>query len=65
MCTHNICFEQNYENSFKKIIITENCHFYSREISLYIAWACFRNVLFVGVFLASKASNYSKLIYFH
>ena len=24
---------------------TENCHFYSREKSLYIAWACFRNVL--------------------
>ena len=23
----------------------ENCHFYSREKSLYIAWACFRNVL--------------------
>ena len=22
---------------------TENCHFYSREKSLYIAWACFRN----------------------
>ena len=23
---------------------TENCHFYSCEKSLYIAWACFRNV---------------------
>ena len=22
---------------------TENCHFYSRGKSLYIAWACFRN----------------------
>ena len=22
---------------------TENSHFYSREQSLYIAWACFRN----------------------
>ena len=21
---------------------TENCHFYSREKSLYVAWACFR-----------------------
>ena len=21
----------------------ENCHFYSREKSLYAAWACFRN----------------------
>ena len=23
---------------------TENCHFYSSEKSLYVAWACFRNV---------------------
>ena len=37
-CTHNICFEQKYENS-------QNCHFYSRQKSLYIAWACFRNDL--------------------
>ena len=41
-CTHNPCFEQKYENSKKKdqvkIII-----FFSREKSLYIAWACFRN----------------------
>ena len=22
----------------------ENCHFYSSEKSLYVAWACFRNV---------------------
>ena len=41
-CTHIICFEQKYENSKKKL--TENCHFYSREKSLLIAWACFRNV---------------------
>ena len=29
-----------------KIVIknsTENCHFNSREKSLYVAWACFRN----------------------
>ena len=26
-----------------KQIQLENCHFYSREKSLYIAWACFRN----------------------
>ena len=37
-CTRNICFEQKYENSQKKS--TENCHFHSREKSLYIAWAC-------------------------
>ena len=43
MCTHNLCFEQKYENS--QTVSTENCHFYSREISLYIAWACFRNDL--------------------
>ena len=29
----------------KKKKSTENCHFYSREKSLYVAWACFRNVL--------------------
>ena len=41
MCTHNICFEQKYENS--QIKSHENCHFYSPEKSLYIAWACFCN----------------------
>ena len=39
---HNLCFEQNYEDS--QNFSTENCHFYSREKSLYVAWACFRNV---------------------
>ena len=32
----------------KKIVKTnsnENCHFYGHEKSLYVAWACFRNVL--------------------
>ena len=33
MCTHNICFEQKYENSKKKS--TKNCHFYGREKSLH------------------------------
>ena len=42
MCTHNLCFEQKYEN--RQNISTENCHFYTREKSLYVAWACFRNV---------------------
>ena len=41
MCTHNLCFEQKYEKS--QNISTENCHFYSREISLYIPWECFRD----------------------
>ena len=34
-------FEQKYENSQNNL--TESCHFFSREKSLYIAWACFRN----------------------
>ena len=38
---HCICFEQKYVNS--QVISTENCHFYSSEKSLYIAWAWFRN----------------------
>ena len=48
-CTHNICFEQKYENSKKnqlKIAI-----FYSREKLLYIAWACFRNEMPVEAIL--------------
>ena len=40
-CGYNLCFEQKYENSQKNS--NENCHFYSREKSLYVAWACFRN----------------------
>ena len=42
-CTHNICFEQKYENSKNnqmKIVIFQ----YNREKSLYIAWAYFRNI---------------------
>ena len=40
-CTNNICFEQNMKIVKK---LTEKCHFYSREKSLYITWVCFRNV---------------------
>ena len=32
---------------------TENCHFYSREKSLYIAWACFRNGAVFSAFVYS------------
>ena len=41
MYTHNLCFEQKYEkyNNFS----SENYHFYSREMSQYIAWTCLRN----------------------
>ena len=42
-CTHNICFEQKYENIQNSS--TESCHFYRHEKSLYIACACFRNDL--------------------
>ena len=41
MYPQHICFKQKYVNSKKKS--TENCHFYSSEKSLCIAWACFRN----------------------
>ena len=40
-CTHNLSFDQKFENS--KINATENCHFYSSEKWMYIAWARFRN----------------------
>ena len=43
MCTHNQCFEQKYENS--QNILIENCHFYSREKSMYVTRACFLNEL--------------------
>ena len=40
MSTHNLCFEQKYENSQK--VSTENCNFYSREKLLYVACALCR-----------------------
>ena len=36
-------FWEKYENSKKNS--NENCHFYTRENSLYFAWACCRNEL--------------------
>ena len=47
MYTHNLCLEQKYENSKRNS--TENCHFYSREKSLYVAWACFRCKIYISV----------------
>ena len=44
-CTHNQCFEQKYEKHHT--FSSENYRFYSREILLYIAWACLRNDLFI------------------
>ena len=52
-CTHNLCFEQKYENTHK--ISTENCHFYSCEILQYIAWTCFRNG--TGLVLQEELEN--------
>ena len=38
-CTHNLCFEEKYKKfSDKKL------QFLKLKNSLYIAWACFRNV---------------------
>ena len=42
-CTHDLCFEQKYEKS--QTNSNEKCHFYTREKSLYVAWACFSNVI--------------------
>ena len=41
MCTHNQCFRAKKEKYYN--FLSENEHFYSREILLYIAWACLRN----------------------
>ena len=40
-CTTIYVLSKNMKIVKKKS--TENCNFYSREKSLYIAWACFRN----------------------
>ena len=40
-CTHNLYFEQKYEKYYN--FSSENYYFYTREKSLNIAWACFRN----------------------
>ena len=40
-CTYNLCFEQKKEKYH--IFSSENLCFYSREKSLNISWACFRN----------------------
>ena len=58
-CTHNICFEQKYENSKKiqlKILI-----FFIREKSLYIAWACYRNE---GSFIVLPGLEENSMSYF-
>ena len=45
-CTHNLCFEQKYENYYN--FSSENNHFNSREILQYIARTCLRNVTFAN-----------------
>ena len=42
-CIHNLCLGQNYEKS--QTISSENCRFYSREITLFIARECLRYVM--------------------
>ena len=44
MCTHNQCFRAKKEKNTYYNFSSENEHFYSREILLYIAWACLCNV---------------------
>ena len=44
MCTHNLCFEQKYENS-KKILPQIVNLITAAKKWLYLAWACFRNEL--------------------
>ena len=60
-CTHNLCFEQKYEKYYN--FSSENYHFYSREILLYIAWACLSYVdhnhqlLLQVLFILSKSTS--------
>ena len=42
MCTHNQCFRTKKEKNITFFHLEINI-FYSREILLYIAWACLRN----------------------
>ena len=60
MCTHNLCFEQKYEYGKKKKS-TENCHFYSRKISLYVAWACLSNVYIRRMCLSVNSGRHEKI----
>ena len=43
MCIHNQCFRAKTEKYYD--FSSENLSFYSRELLLYIAWACFHNVM--------------------
>ena len=43
MCTHNLCFEQKLEKYQR--FSTDLFQFLQLKKSLYIAWACFHNVL--------------------
>ena len=58
LSTNNLCFDQKYENSQKNS--TENCYFYSRENSLYVAWVCFRNVNKKTIISAFSVINVAK-----
>ena len=43
MCTYNQCFRARKKKIY--IFSSENYYFYSREVLLYIAWACLCNDL--------------------
>ena len=53
-CTHDLCFEQKKRKYCN--FSFENNHFYSREILLYIVWACYRNefVITQGTYMKSE-----------
>ena len=48
-------------NIAKKKESTENCHFYSREISLYVARTCFRNEKIRRMCLSVNSGRHEKI----
>ena len=56
MTTHNQCFRATKEKYHN--FSSENEHFYSREILLYIAWACFRNGKVLCLFFVGEKEEY-------
>ena len=63
-CNHNICFKQKYKKKNPKNS-TENFHFYSREKSLYIAWACFRKLIFFQGMALCLTISFAFYAYFY
>ena len=59
MCTHNQCFRAKTEKCHN--FSSENLHFYSREILLYIPWACLRNDMTKSILDSVTKFQYHKL----